>query len=224
GLTETSPVITVNHPGRTRLGTVGPAIPGVEVRIADDGEILTRGPHVMKGYFNKPDATAELIDADGWLHTGDIGELDEDGFLKITDRKKDLIVTAGGKNIAPQPIENLARSSKFVSSAVMIGDRRRFPSMLIVPNFDKLVEWARQRNLLFADVAALTALPEVQEKMEREVRKTLRNLAQYEMPKKFLFLPRDFSIESGELTPKLSVRRRAVEKNFQREIEALYQE
>ena len=222
GLTETSPVIAVNRFGRTRLGTVGPPVSGVEVRIAEDGEILTRGPHVMKGYYRKPEATAEVIDADGWFHTGDIGELDGDGFLKITDRKKDIIVTAGGKNIAPQPIENLAKANKFVANAVMIGDKRRFPSLLIVPNFEKLIAWAEHRNLVFTDNASLIALPEAQEKMEREVLKSLRDLAHFEMPKKVLLLPRDFSIESGELTPKLSVRRRAVEKNYQRQIEALY--
>src|SRR5690606_11507911 len=211
GLTETSPVITVNHPGRTRLGTVGPAIPGVEVRIADDGEILTRGPHVMKGYFNKPDATAELIDADGWLHTGDIGELDEDGFLRITDRKKDLIVTAGGKNIAPQPIENLARTSKFVTSAVMIGDKRRFPAMLIVPDEEKLKAWAQHKQIGESDYAALLRRPEVYAKIERELAKVFHDLAHYEVPKKYILLPKDFSIGSGQLTPKMSVKRKEVE-------------
>ncbi|HEU4828064.1 MAG TPA: long-chain fatty acid--CoA ligase, partial [Gemmatimonadales bacterium] len=223
-LTETSPVIAVNTPEAFRIGTVGRAIDGVEIAIAADGEILTRGPHVMKGYYRKPEATAEVIDAEGWFHTGDIGELDSDGFLRITDRKKDIIVTAGGKNIAPQPIENLAKTSKFVANAVMIGDKRRFPSMLVVPNFEKLTAWAEHRNLAFADQVSLIALPEAREKMDREVRKTLRELAHFEMPKKILLLPRDFTIESGELTPKLSVRRRAVEKNYQRQIEALYAE
>jgi long-chain acyl-CoA synthetase len=222
GLTETSPVISVNKQGGTRLGTVGPPISGVEVKIAEDGEILTRGPHVMKGYYRKPEATAEVIDAEGWFHTGDIGELDSDGFLKITDRKKDIIVTAGGKNIAPQPIENLAKTNKFIANAVMIGDKRRFPSLLVVPNFEKLTAWAEHKNLVFTDQASLIALPETREKVEREVRMALRELAHFEMPKKVLLLPRDFSIESGELTPKLSVRRRAVEKNYQRQIEALY--
>ncbi|HEU5049465.1 MAG TPA: long-chain fatty acid--CoA ligase [Gemmatimonadales bacterium] len=224
GLTETSPVIAVNRPERTRLGTVGPLISGVEVKIAPDGEILTRGPHVMKGYYRKPEATAEVIDAEGWFHTGDIGELDADGFLRITDRKKDLIVTAGGKNIAPQPIENLAKMNKYVANAVMIGDKRRFPAMLIVPNFEKLVAWAEHRGLIFTDMAALVALPETRAKIEREMQKALAGLAHFEMPKKFLLLPRDFTIEAGELTPKLSVRRRQVEKNFAREIEGLYEE
>ena len=224
GLTETSPVIAVNGPGETRLGTVGRPIENVEVRIAEDGEILTRGPHIMKGYFNKPEETAEVIDADGWLHTGDIGELDKDGFLRITDRKKDLIVTAGGKNIAPQPIANLARTSKFVSNAVMIGDKRRFPAMLIVPNAENLKAWAAQKQLDESDYTALLKRPEVYAKMERELAKVFHHLAHYEVPKKYILLDRDFSIGSGELTPKMSVKRKAVEAANREAIEALYAE
>jgi long-chain acyl-CoA synthetase len=224
GLTETSPVIAVNTFRHLKLGTVGRPIPGVEVKIAEDGEILTRGPHVMLGYYNKPEATREAIDQDGWFHTGDIGLLDPDGMLKITDRKKDLIVTAGGKNIAPQPIENMAKTSKFVLNAVMLGDKRKFPVMLVVPNVDRLKGWAAHKKLLAPDDASLLRLPEVEAKMEREVRKTLRDLAQYEMPKKLLLLPRDFTIEGGELTPKMSVKRRVVEKRYAELIEKLYQE
>jgi long-chain acyl-CoA synthetase len=224
GLTETSPVMAVNTFGHTRLGSVGRPIPGVEIRIAPDGEIVTRGPNVMRGYFEKPDATAAVIDADGWFHTGDIGLLDADGYLKITDRKKDLIVTAGGKNIAPQPIENLAKSSKFVSNAVMLGDRRPFPIMLVVPNADPLKAWAARHGLSANEMEPLCKLPEVHTKLEREVRKTLRDLAQFEMPKKFLLLPRDFSVEGGELTPTLKVRRRIVEERHKAAIEALYAE
>jgi long-chain acyl-CoA synthetase len=224
GLTETSPVIAVNTFKNQRLGTVGLPIPEVEVRIAPDGEILTRGPNVMTGYYKKPQATAEAVDSEGWFHTGDIGLLDQDGYLRITDRKKDIIVTAGGKNIAPQPIEILAKTSKFVSSAVMLGDRRPFPVMLIVPNFESLSAWAAQQGIRSDDSAALVALPEVQKKMEREVRTTLRDLAGFEMPKKFLLLPREFSIEAGELTPKMSVKRKVVEQRHAAAIEALYRE
>ncbi|MGZ8391998.1 MAG: AMP-dependent synthetase/ligase [Gemmatimonadales bacterium] len=223
GLTETSPVIAVNTFKHQRLGTVGLPIPEVEVKIAPDGEILTRGPNVMPGYYKKPEATAEVLDAEGWFHTGDIGLLDDDGFLKITDRKKDIIVTSGGKNIAPQPIERLAKTNRFVSSAVMLGDRRPFPIMLIVPNFDNLSAWAKQEGIQSADPAALVALPAVQQKMEREMGTTLRDLAKFEIPKKFLLLPREFSIETGELTPKMSVKRRVVEQRHAKAIDALYQ-
>jgi long-chain acyl-CoA synthetase len=224
GLTETSPVMAVNTFQHHRLGTVGKAIPEVEIRIAPDGEIVTRGPNVMCGYFNKPEATAEAIDEEGWFHTGDIGMIDADGFLSITDRKKDLIVTAGGKNIAPQPIENLAKSSKFVATAVMIGDRRPFPVMLVVPNAAQVKGWAEYKGLPDGELEALLGLPEVRQKIEREVRMTLRDLAQFEMPKKLLLLSREFTVESGELTPTLKVRRRIVEERHRAAIEALYLE
>jgi long-chain acyl-CoA synthetase len=176
----------------------------------------------MAGYYKKAQATADAVDIEGWFHTGDIGLLDPDGFLRITDRKKDIIVTAGGKNIAPQPIESRAKTNKFVSNAVMLGDRRPFPVMLIVPNFERLSAWAAQEGIQSADSAALVASPEVQKKMEREILTTLRELAGFEMPKKFLLLPRDFSIETGELTPKLSVKRRVVEQRHAAAIEQLY--
>jgi long-chain acyl-CoA synthetase len=224
GLTETSPVMAVNFAGHTKIGTVGRPIPGVEIRIEPDGEIVTRGPNVMQGYYGKPDATAEAIDADGWFHTGDIGLLDAEGYLRITDRKKDLIVTAGGKNIAPQPIENLAKTNKYVSNAVMLGDRRPFPIMLIVPNPETLKSWAARRGLTLEDIDQLVRRPEVEAKLAREIQRTLRDLAHFEMPKKFLLLPRDFSIESGELTPTLKVRRRVVEERHRAAIEALYLE
>ena len=222
GLTETSPVIAVNTFQNLRLGTVGLPIPGVEVKIKPDGEIVTRGPNVMTGYYKKPEATSDALEGDGWFHTGDIGLLDDDGFLRITDRKKDLIVTAGGKNIAPQPIEGLAKTSRFVANAVMLGDRRPFPVMLVVPNFETLAAWAAKEGLAAVDQAALVALPQVREKVETEIRSTLRDLAGYEMPKKFLILPRDFSIEAGELTPKLSVKRKVVEERHRAAVEALY--
>jgi long-chain acyl-CoA synthetase len=224
GLTETSPVITVNSREHIRIGTVGCAIPGVEVRIAGDGEILTRGPHVMKGYYNKPEATREAIDSEGWFHTGDIGLIDPDGFLKITDRKKDIIVTAGGKNIAPQPIENRVKTNKFIVNAVMLGDKRKFPIMLVVPNIAELRSWADGKGLSAASDEALITNRECEDKIEREVKKALRDLAQFEIPKKVVLIEKDFSIESGELTPTLKVKRRVVEKNYQAMIEAVYAE
>jgi long-chain acyl-CoA synthetase len=222
GLTETSPVIGVNTPVNFRIGTIGKPIDGVEVQIAEDGEILTRGPHVMKGYFNKPDATAEAIDSEGWFHTGDIGVI-EDGFIRITDRKKDIIVTAGGKKIAPQPIENLVKTNKFVSQAVMIGDRRKFPVLLIVPNFEQLEKWAKEKNVLSTDRSRLLALPAIQAHMDKEVRSHLTALASFEMPKKIALLGTDFAVESGELTPTLKVKRRVIEKNYKALIDSLYE-
>ncbi len=222
GLTETSPVIAVNTPENFRIGTVGKPVAGVEVMIAPDGEILSRGPHIMQGYFNKPDATREAIDADGWFHTGDIGAL-EDDFLRITDRKKDIIVTAGGKNIAPQPIENLVKTNKYVSQAVMLGDRRKFPILLIVPNFEQLEKWAKLKQLIWTDRAQLLQMPTVQAKMDKEVRSALTGLARFETPKKIGLIEHDFSIESGELTPSLKVKRRVVDKNYKALIDALYE-
>ncbi len=223
GLTETSPVIAVNTPGAFRIGSVGRCVPGVEVRIAADGEILTRGPHVMKGYYNKPDATKESISHDGWFHTGDIGVL-EDGFVRITDRKKDIIVTAGGKNIAPQPIENKVKTNKYVSQAVMIGDKRKFPVLLVVPNWDNLEKYAGYKNIIWTDRRQLLEMPTIQAKMNKEVFKELQGLAPYEMPKKIALLENDFSIERGELTPTLKVKRRVVDKTYKQTIDALYAE
>jgi long-chain acyl-CoA synthetase len=221
GLTETSPVIGVNTPENFRIGTIGKPIDGVEVKIAEDGEILTRGPHVMQGYYNKPDATRDTIDAEGWLKTGDIGVI-EDGFIRITDRKKDIIVTAGGKNIAPQPIENAVKTNKYVSQAVMIGDKRRFPVLLVVPNWDNLEKWAKVKNILWTERSQLLAMPTVQAKMDKEVRSQFDGLASFETPKKIALLEHDFSIDSGELTPTLKVKRRVVERNYRAIIDGLY--
>jgi len=223
GLTETSPVISVNTPAHFRIGTVGRPVSGVEVMIAPDGEILTRGPHVMQGYYNKPDATAESIDSNGWLHTGDIGEL-RDGFIAITDRKKDIIVTAGGKNIAPQPIENKIKTNKYVSQAVMIGDKRKYPILLVVPNWESLEKWAKLRNIIWTDRAQLLAMPTIRAKMEKEVMSEVEGLARYEIPKKIGILEEDFSIERGELTPTLKVKRRVIDKTYKSVIDGLYQD
>ena len=222
GLTETSPVLTLNPLTRPKIGTVGPVVPGVQLKFAADGEILAKGPNIMKGYYNKPEATAEAIDAEGWFHTGDIGELDADGYLKITDRKKDLIKTAGGKFIAPQPIENQVKLNKFVANAVLLGDKRKFSIILVVPNFETLEPWATAQGLSAGSRRELLALPAVQQKMEAEVGSMLGDLAHFERPKKTVLLDQDFTIESGELTPTLKVKRRVVEKNYAKVIDATY--
>ena len=224
GLTETSPVISVNPLDGVKLGTVGKALPGIEINIAADGEILVRGPCVMKGYLNHQEKTSEAIDVEGWFHTGDIGELDEDGYLRITDRKKDLIITAGGKNIAPQPIENQAKANPFILNAVLIGDRRKFPVLLVVPNTDALGDWAGARKLQFDNANELMQIPEVASKTEREAMLALRDLADYERPKKILIVEEDFSIERGELTPTLKVKRRVVEEHYREQINQLFEE
>jgi len=223
GLTETSPVLAVNVPSAFRIGTVGKVFPGVEVMIAPDGEILARGPNIMKGYFNKPEATREAIDDEGWFHTGDIGEL-RDGFLAITDRKKDLIVTAGGKKIAPQPIENTLKTNKYISQAVVIGDKRKFPVVLVVPNWEQLEKWAKIKNLLWTDRSQLLEMPIVHAKIEKEVFGKLHGLAKFETPKKVALLEHDFSIERGELTPTLKVKRRVIDRSYHDVIDRLYED
>jgi long-chain acyl-CoA synthetase len=223
GLTETSPLISVNTPEAFRIGTVGKPFPGLEVRIAPDGEILTRGPHVMAGYYKNEEATREAIDPDGWFHTGDIGMLD-DGFLRITDRKKDIIVTAGGKNIAPQPIENMIKTNKYVSQAVMIGDKRKYPVLLVVPNWDQLERWAARKNIIWTQRSQLLEMPTIKAKMEKEVGKQIAGLAKFEAPKKIALLENDFSVDRGELTPTLKVKRRVIDRDYKALIDALYDE
>jgi long-chain acyl-CoA synthetase len=223
GLTETSPVISANHPGHVRPGTVGLPLEHVEVRIAEDGEILTRGPHVMKGYYRKPEATAEAIDKDGWFHTGDIGFLDRDGFLVITDRKKDILVTSGGKNIAPQPIENRLKTNPFFTEVVMIGNRRNFPAALVVPNFEALEKWARQQGIAFGTRDELVTKPEVLGHYKRLVDELTPDLAQFEKIKKIALLTKEFTQESGEITPTLKVKRRVVEERYRSIIDAMYE-
>jgi long-chain acyl-CoA synthetase len=193
------------------------------VRIAEDGEILTRGPHVMKGYYKKPEATAEAIDQDGWFHTGDIGFVDRDGFLVITDRKKDIIVTSGGKNIAPQPIENRLKTNKFFTEVVMIGNKRNFAAALVVPNFEVLEAWAKERGPAAASREELVRRPEVVAHYAGLVDQMTQDLAQFEKIKKIALLAKEFSQETGELTPTLKVKRRVVEERFQATIDALYE-
>jgi long-chain acyl-CoA synthetase len=223
GLTETSPVIAVNRPDKMKPGSVGPPIRGVEVKIAEDGEILTRGPHVMKGYYNKPEATAEVIDRDRWFHTGDIGLLDAEGFLVITDRKKDIIVTSGGKNIAPQPIENQLKTNPLIAEIVMIGNKRNFPSALIVPNFDNLQKWAKAQGVTFASADELVRDPRVVALYDQTVQALTKDLAQFERIKKIALLAREFTLEAGELTPTLKVKRRVVEQKYKDVIDRLYE-
>jgi long-chain acyl-CoA synthetase len=226
GLTETSPVTNVNTPNdfprNFRIGTVGKPVPGTEIRIAEDGEVLVRGPQVMKGYYNRPDETREVMTEDGWFHTGDIGELDEEGFLRITDRKKDLIVTAGGKNVAPQPIENRLKKNRYLDQPVLVGDKRKFITLLLVPDFQNLEAWARDEGISFSDRRELLSAPGVQELLEGEVSEELRDLSRFEMPKKIVLLDEEFTIEGGALTPTQKVKRRVVEERFQEVIEAVY--
>ncbi|KAB2967702.1 MAG: long-chain fatty acid--CoA ligase [Thermoanaerobaculia bacterium] len=223
GLTETSPVLTVNRQRRARLGTVGPVVDGVEIRIAEDGEILARGPNIMKGYFGKPDATAEVIDREGWFHTGDIGHLDPDGFLVITDRKKELIVNAYGKNIPPAPIENSLKASRWISQAVVVGDRRQFLCALIVPDFEALAPWAAGHGIGGAN-AELAAHPEVRALIAAEVEKTNAHLARYEQIRSWELLPAEFTLEGGELTPTLKVKRRVIHVKYKAVLDRLYAE
>ena len=221
GLTETSPIVTANPIDAPRLGTVGKPIPGVEVRIADDGEVLVRGPNVMMGYYNKPDETAAVL-KDGWFHTGDIGTLDAEGYLRITDRKKDLLVTSGGKKVAPQPIEAVLKRSPLVAEAVLLGDRRRFVSALIVPDFNALERRLKDLGRPPAERPELVRRDDVVALYEEIVEALNRELSQFERIKKFRVLPREFSIESGELTPTMKVKRKAVEQLWSAEIDELY--
>ncbi len=224
GLTETSPVISVNTPDAVKLGTVGKTIPQVEVHIAEDGEILSRGPNTMQGYWRKPEATAEAIDAEGWFHTGDIGEVDAEGFLKITDRKKEIIVNAYGKNIAPAPIENVLKTSRFINQVVVIGDRRKFLSALIVPDFDALGVWAGDHGVDASDPEALIGNPKVRELIAGEVDEVNRRLAHYERIVAWDLLGEELSIENGELTPTQKVKRRVVDKRYAERIDEMYED
>ncbi len=222
GLTETSPVITVNVPSKRRIGSVGTAVPGVEVKIAEDGEIITRGPHVMKGYFNNPEATAQAIDKDGWFHTGDIGTIDQDGFLKITDRKKDIIINAYGKNIAPQPLEALLKSSPYIGTPVLIGDRRKYLAALIVPNFEKLERDAAAIGVSAGSREDLVANEKVRELYQKELDRFNQNLDRQEKIRRFALLSRDFSIDEDEITPSLKVKRKVIDKKYKSVIDQMY--
>lgn len=222
GLTETSPVLTVNYPGAVRIGTVGKAVPGVELRIASDGEILARGPNVMVGYFNKELETEEVMRG-GWFHTGDLGTLDKDGFVKITGRKKEIMVLSTGKNIAPRAVEEALERSPYIGQAVAVGDERPSVGVLVVPNFDALDEWARAHQLPHDDRAALLARPEVRQLFQQEINRHQADLAVFEKVRQFEFLHEEPSEENGLLTPTKKIRRRAVIDRFRHLVERMYQ-
>ncbi len=223
GMTENTSFTHVNRFDNYKFGSVGQLGPEVEHLIATDGELLTRGANTMQGYFKNPEATAETIDQEGWLHTGDIGEVDTEGFLRITDRKKDLIITAGGKNVAPQHVEQVLRTSHYIGQVVAIGDRKKFLSAIITLDPDTVPEWAAQNDLGDLTLEELAVHPKVHELIEMEIEQRNKSLASYEGIKKFEILPRDFSIEGGELTPTLKVKRKAVVEKYKDEIESLYE-
>jgi long-chain acyl-CoA synthetase len=221
GLTECTTAASTNRPDRYRFGTVGPALPGFEIRVDDDGEILVRSETVFEGYFKEPEATAAVLTPDGWLRTGDIGEVDADGFITITDRKKDILVTAGGKNVAPQNIENDLKTSRYVSQALVVGDRRPYVAALITLDEAEIGRWAEEHGV-GADMSSLVGDERVRELVQGVVDETNSERSRYEQVKRFALLPRDFTREHGEVTPTLKLRRRAVVEHFEDEIEELY--
>jgi len=224
GLTETSPVITTSRIEDNRVGTVGKAIPNVEIRIAEDGEIEVRGPNVMRGYYNKPEETRAVFTGDGWFKTGDIGTLDQDGFLRITDRKKELFKTSGGKYISPQPIEQAIKASRFVNQVVLIGAERKFPAALVVPVWEQLESYCKLKGIEFKSHSELCHHPRIIDLIQRQIDGLTPNLAKYERIKKVALLENEFTIEGGELTPTLKVKRRVIDQKYRDVIEKLYGE
>jgi long-chain acyl-CoA synthetase len=224
GLTETSPSMTCTTPEHNRIGTVGRVIEGVSVKIAEDGEILVKGKTVMQGYFNRPDINREAFTSDGWFRTGDIGQFDDEGYLTITDRKKDLIKTSGGKYVAPQPLESLIKSSRFVSQVVIVGNNRKFISALVVPNLEMLKSYAELKGIKYANVDELLNNPKVVDLIHRQIEKSAPDLAKYERIKKVALIGKEMTIESGELTPTLKPRRSVIEKRYADVINRLYAE
>lgn len=228
GLTETSPVISMNHPAQWKFGTVGVPAPGVEVHIAEDGEILTRGPHVMKGYFNNEAATAEVIDEEGWFYTGDIGIIDADGFVKITDRKKNIIVLSNGKNVAPQPIESELVQSPFIDQIMLVGNERKNLAALIVPNFEALKAWAAENNVATegtdGETPPLHETREVQQLIQSEIRSRLTDFSDFEQVRRFKLLEKEFSQEADEMTPTLKLKRNVIMARYGDAIEEMYPE
>jgi long-chain acyl-CoA synthetase len=221
GQTEGTGVTTVSRKGRLKIGRVGQPLPGCEVKIAPDGEILVKGPGIFKGYFKNPEATAETL-KDGWLHSGDVGELDEDGFLKITDRKKDLIITAGGKNIAPQNIENQLKFSPYINDAIVIGDRRKFIAALIAIDEENVIKYAQDNKIQFGTYSSLTQAPEIKQLIQKEVDRVNKTLAQVEQVKKFTIIPKKLYEEDGEVTPTMKVKRKFINETYKDIIEKMY--
>jgi len=224
GMTEGTGVTCANQGDRVRIGTVGQALPGVEVKIAEDGEICFRGGNVFKGYYKNPQATAEVLEADGWMHSGDVGVLDGDGFLKITDRKKDLIITAGGKNIAPQNIENQLKFSPYINDAVVIGDRRKYLVAIIVIDEDNVVKYAQDNKIQYTTYATLTQHPEITKLIQKEVDAVNKTLANVETVKRFTVLSKKLFVEDGEVTPTMKVKRKFINETFKDQIEAMYKD
>ena len=222
GLTETSPVLTSNTPENIRFGTVGIKLNNVDLKIADDGEILAKGPNIMLGYYNNKEATDEVFDKDGWFHTGDIGKIDKDGFLKITDRKKSLLVTSAGKNIAPAPLEVALNQSKYIQQTLIIGDKRNFISALIVPNYININDFLVTINKEKLSNEAMVDHPDVLKLVDSEIDKIMNKFSHYESVKKYKLLPNEFSIEKGEMTPKMSIVRKKVIANYENLIESIY--
>jgi len=222
GLSETSPVLTTNSPGNIRFGSVGKALFNVEINIADDGEILAKGPNIMTGYFNNEEATREAIDDEGWFHTGDIGHLDNDGYLFITDRKKNILVTSAGKNVAPAPLENSMVNSPYIEQSVVIGDKRNFISALIVPSFEALENYLKDQGKSVSGNEAMVEDPIVNSLIRQEVSSAMERFSNYERVKEFALLSRLFTLEKGELTPTLKVVRKVVLENFSDSVEKIY--
>jgi len=224
GLTETAPVISANQLEKLRFGTVGLPIPDVEVRIADDSEILARGPNIMKGYFNRPEETAQAIDEDGWFYTGDIGHVDNDGFLVITDRKKSLIVTAGGKNVAPAAIENALSADKFINQAFAYGDGRKYISALIVPDWERMEKYAAEHKIRYKKLSELCVNEKITEFIRQRVDAAMEEFAPFERVKKFKIMDKEFSQEAGEVTPTLKLVRKEITRRYWRELDSLYED
>jgi long-chain acyl-CoA synthetase len=222
GMTETSPVISVNYLGHVKFGTVGPILKNIEVKIAEDGEILMRGPSQMLGYYKDPEKTKETIDKDGWLHTGDIGELDEDGFLKITDRKKEIFKLSTGKYVAPQLVENRFKESPFIDQLMVVGEGEKYAAAIISPDFAVLHKWAANNNITYKDNVELIEHPKVIERIQKEVDRINKTLGRHRQIKKFALTCKPWTTETGELSPTLKLKRKHLKKVYKKKLDYLY--